>query len=414
MTSIRAPRDYSGGIIGLLHLRNHTSHVQTKRRIILSIAACLLIVSIWGPGSNFLTVGGSPAAALGHYSSQTNHGTKKELVPDRTIAQRQEEQHEMDPKSNAVPTTKEEENTAAPDEEATKHEPESKLECRASVMEFVINASDQKDECDGLRRAFVTACTNLDMAGQIFSAPPPQNNNNVKVINDPNLDYVNPTLVDPHTLNNLHRGRPDGGRRNKINALNFMQQTDGLSYEDGSKDDGHKIIRRLMTPAYPAAGTTPVLLQQSHSSNSNQEASNNRAISVSYATTPATPAHHSTLYSHAQSILDSPESIEARTCCASILNVFHEHCDRNEEIEYTDRSLFVIVSVIAVCSIVKSLLKHFEIHWLPEAAGCILVGGKYWCCYFCFKILILLLCTCKPHDLFHLFSCFLTSTTQFC
>jgi len=82
---------------------------------------------------------------------------------------------------------------------------------------------DQKDECDGLLRAFVTACTNLDMAGQIFSAPPPQNNNNVKVINDLNLDYVNPTLVDPHTLNNLHRGRPNGGRQNKINALNFMQ-----------------------------------------------------------------------------------------------------------------------------------------------------------------------------------------------
>jgi hypothetical protein len=30
-------------------------------------------------------------------------------------------------------------------------------------------------------------------------------------------------LVDPHTLNNLHRGRPNGGRQNKINALNFMQ-----------------------------------------------------------------------------------------------------------------------------------------------------------------------------------------------
>mmetsp|Transcript_9298 Transcript_9298/g.13473 ORF Transcript_9298/g.13473 Transcript_9298/m.13473 type:complete len:195 (+) Transcript_9298:732-1316(+) len=127
-----------------------------------------------------------------------------------------------------------------------------------------------------------------------------------------------------------------------------MQQADGLSYEEDSRDDGHKIIRRLMTPAYPAAATTPVLLQQSHSSNSNQEASNNRAISVSYATAAATPAHHSTLYSHAQSILDSPESIEARTCCASILNVFHEHCDRNEEIEYTDRSLFVIVSVICI------------------------------------------------------------------
>jgi hypothetical protein len=167
------------------------------------------------------------------------------------------------------------------------------------------------------------------------------------------------------------------------------QHADGLSYDDDSMNNDDDITnnirqRRLMTPAIPATTTTPVILQQSYSSssssnNNSQEGSTNRAIAVSYATSqqaaPITQAHHSTLYSHAQSILDSPESIEARTCCASILNVFHEHCDRNEEVEYTDRSLFVIVSVIAMCSIVKSLIKHFEIRWLPEAAGCILVGG---------------------------------------
>ena len=40
-------------------------------------------------------------------------------------------------------------NTAAPDKEAAKHEPESKLECRASVIEFVINASIKKTNATG-------------------------------------------------------------------------------------------------------------------------------------------------------------------------------------------------------------------------------------------------------------------------
>ena len=33
------------------------------------------------------------------------------------------------------------------------------LECRSSVISFVINATDVKDECDGLRRAFDKACS---------------------------------------------------------------------------------------------------------------------------------------------------------------------------------------------------------------------------------------------------------------
>jgi hypothetical protein len=30
---------------------------------------------------------------------------------------------------------------------------------------------------------------------------------------------------------------------------------------------------------------------------------------------------------------------------------------------------------MACCGVVKSLIRHFRILWLPEAAGCILVGG---------------------------------------
>jgi len=73
-------------------------------------------------------------------------------------------------------------------------------------------------------------------------------------------------------------------------------------------------------------------------------------------------------------VINDPASVEARTCCASILNVFHEHCDHPDAEELTDTRLFTIVFVIAFCGMVKSLIRHFRIRWLPEAGGCILVG----------------------------------------
>ena len=73
-------------------------------------------------------------------------------------------------------------------------------------------------------------------------------------------------------------------------------------------------------------------------------------------------------------VLNDPSSVEARTCCASILNVFHEHCDHPDAEELTDSRLFVVVFVVAFCGMVKSLIRHFKIRWLPEAGGCILVG----------------------------------------
>ena len=76
------------------------------------------------------------------------------------------------------------------------------------------------------------------------------------------------------------------------------------------------------------------------------------------------------------SVLNDPTSVEARTCCTSILNVFHENCNYEPEEELSDSRLFVVILIIAVCGVVKSLIRHFTIRWLPEAAGCILVGGK--------------------------------------
>jgi xanthine/CO dehydrogenase XdhC/CoxF family maturation factor len=75
-------------------------------------------------------------------------------------------------------------------------------------------------------------------------------------------------------------------------------------------------------------------------------------------------------------VLNDPTSVEARTCCASILNVFHENCDTPDQEEVSDKKLFLIVFVLAFCGMVKSLIRYYQVRWLPEAAGCILVGGK--------------------------------------
>ena len=90
------------------------------------------------------------------------------------------------------------------------------------------------------------------------------------------------------------------------------------------------------------------------------------------------------------SVLNDPSSVEARTCCTSILNVFHENCSVDEGDELSDSRLFIVVAVIALCGLVKSLIRHFQIRWLPEAAGCILVGGK--CDDAIFKCGLALLC----------------------
>ena len=73
-------------------------------------------------------------------------------------------------------------------------------------------------------------------------------------------------------------------------------------------------------------------------------------------------------------LLNDPTSVEARACCASILNVYHENCNVDAEEDISDQRLFIVVLIMAFCGMIKSLIRHFKIRWLPEAAGCILVG----------------------------------------
>lgn len=68
------------------------------------------------------------------------------------------------------------------------------------------------------------------------------------------------------------------------------------------------------------------------------------------------------------------DPVELRQCCASILNVYHENCSTDDEETISDSRLFFVVCVMAACGTVKSLIRYYKVLWLPEAAGCILVG----------------------------------------
>jgi len=395
-----------------------------------------------------------------------HHENEKLTVPPENEVRKEEEELNDSQEDEALEEEllEEEKQEEAEQHDMSEEQKSHRLECRDSVMEFVINASDQKDECDGLRRAFDAACTNLDMAESIFN---PQQQVIVHAPGyDPNIDRVNPNLLPKDSSNHpfVHRTRSEdiwGAARGSTRRgggdgagdmdLKWAQDNYGKSRDhsaDNKEGIGSKVSQAVrndqsrwwlinwMADKFQGAISREdeslpdtedyYIVADSIDENASEEwqvldedatddqmddRRGRRKIQIS----PAIPSntqnpgnffepdmqqgpmdmsfnhqakghqqqfarpfipksHPSQLYSHAQSILDSPESIEARTCCASILNVFHEHCDRNEEVEYTDRSLFVIVSVIALCGIVKSLIRYFEIRWLPEAGGCILVG----------------------------------------
>lgn len=71
---------------------------------------------------------------------------------------------------------------------------------------------------------------------------------------------------------------------------------------------------------------------------------------------------------------DKLENENIRACCSSIVRNYHENCDDTGKKELSDKRLGFILFAIVVCGLVKSLIRNFELNWLTEAGGCILVG----------------------------------------
>jgi NhaP-type Na+/H+ or K+/H+ antiporter len=60
------------------------------------------------------------------------------------------------------------------------------------------------------------------------------------------------------------------------------------------------------------------------------------------------------------------------SCCESLQNHYDLYC--KESALVTNGNLLLIASVLLLCEMAKSLIKTKNLHWLPEAGGCMIVG----------------------------------------
>ena len=313
------------------------------------------------------------------------------------------------------------------------------LLCRGSVIDYVINATDLKDECDGLKKAYTENCvaaedqinqpssstaTVTEESSSFLSRNRHQrrlpstkknpiiylqsrlkqiwdfslynnynNDDNARVLfndSDQNLkfphysiltwkerllDYRNHRKILEYSQI-LETGDNEGEKDTSITTMGKVQPHQNTTQSKSSS----KLTTNLALPitSKHVSGKTlteTLMLQQddklmkaiqNQTNSTTTEAKTDAAVSSKAVSDAADMVSN---------ILNDPTSVEARTCCTSILNVFHENCSVNEEEELSDRRLFVGVMVVAFCGLVKSLIRHYKIRWLPEAGGCILVGG---------------------------------------
>jgi hypothetical protein len=300
------------------------------------------------------------------------------------------------------------------------------LFCRKSVIDYVINATDLKDECDGLKKAFTKNC-----AGE--EEPVLKSRRRLTKDNDNENDNggyktakqrpINPLIWYQHRLHRITRyirnwlePKPVLLVEDEIlevwdeAALEVQQEWDWDLLSDDINNhrrlnEEESTERNLdETRATPVPNKTAVavsnkprnslnlptnlhhvsekmlsetlMLSQEENIIKSVKNHTNATRTAAQTESAASQKAVSDTADLVSSVLNDPTSVEARTCCTSILNVFHENCFVDEEEELSDSRLVIVVAVIALCGLVKSLIRHFQIRWLPEAAGCILVGCK--------------------------------------
>lgn len=87
---------------------------------------------------------------------------------------------------------------------------------------------------------------------------------------------------------------------------------------------------------------------------------------------PFVEKHHRHHHNDTDDNVMIDDYIEAWQCCSSIFEYYNAHCQRPELASF---KLLGVVSVLVLCGLVMSLLKTFEVEWVPDAAACILVGA---------------------------------------
>lgn len=328
-----------------------------------------------------------------------------------------------------------------------------KLTCPASVLSFVINATDVKDECEGLRKAFDKTCgggqvpnaaavPNAGMKHGGNSKMPPKRRRLSVVGRDVIWDAIDAVqqifpggkwdswsirfknlklqqqqrrrLMDSSQQH--HEGmQQEDTEDDNLQSQNQQQQEQEQQQQEQQQqqvDDNEKPL----SPTIPTSNedlsentiegalllNTDYLFDNNHTTTTKtattttiqqdsiqgqeevlDRQSYNEKVDANLATqskpNDVEPSSSTTVTvattTTTTATTNVPETIiTTQTCCRSILKVFHDECDTPEEEEFNDKRLFVIVCVIALCGVVKSLIRHFKLRWLPEAGGCILVG----------------------------------------
>lgn len=242
-----------------------------------------------------------------------------------------------------------------------------KLMCPKYVVEFVINATDTKDECDGLRKAYDFVCNGSK--SQTTDEKPPNTSIHRRL--------MGVLFVDWKAYYKKHRVQQYESSANLVIGGYHR----GLLEDEGSQSDISPENEDFHTPL------SPVLPSDDEDEIADEIAAGALSLNADLVDIPQTimedetpgisgttvnQSDHISTVQQVSSVI--PPVYETQTCCKSILQVFHELCDSGDDEGYDDKRLFVIVLVIALCGMVKSLIRHFHIRWLPEAGGCILVG----------------------------------------
>ena len=285
------------------------------------------------------------------------------------------------------------------------------LACRESVINYVINATDAKDECDGLTKAFEKACSH-------------NNNNHDESEKSPTPPKRSRTLREKVRHKYRVWGWLEMSRRRLVLRLSRLSEAgtgltffaedavagdafedacfvvqndldDNTAYRNLGKQVTRQARRRLASettatsnktivvpkPMLPVLPKLPKANTGGHVSMDTFDIMNTEPVLNDTTTelAPEAPKDKRQAKRRKKEVEQvahyDPNSPEARMCCVSILNVYQENCSIDPEEDSSDTRLFSVVLVMGVCGVVKTLIRHFRILWLPEAAGCILVGG---------------------------------------
>jgi hypothetical protein len=376
----------------------------------------------------FKGIGNSASQKNPQYKPVSNVKKHQQYKPGLNYAPAAERERGEMGESRAVPDPDANQAVSPQNPEPTKHEEQEnsilhldditqsaaeKLECPAHVVSFVVNATDVKDECDGLRKAFDETCGGTANKKKESDGFHNRMRRRLFGLDESAYGYYQEgdSLEESSVLSKALTWSPVrkylGEKLSNLKEKSLLRllQDDSQIYFNGqdppppSEEEEEK--PKLLSPSLPTTNlevgdgmaTDALALNadlkdiakviediHNHTDSSKEHNLHNEDTGIHHVS-----QHHETsrveedeeLQSAAVAVsamINSPKSIETQVCCKSILTVFHEECDTPEEEEFNDKRLFVIVCVIALCGLVKSLIRHFQLRWIPEAGGCIIVG----------------------------------------